>query len=40
VKHLLEQVNVISSDIDFLAKDRSDHFIRLLDRLCGPAPSP
>ncbi|MFN8390312.1 MAG: hypothetical protein U0136_08490 [Bdellovibrionota bacterium] len=36
IRHLLEQVNVISSDIDFLAKDRSDHFIRLQDLLDSP----
>ncbi len=33
VKHLLDQVAAISKDIDFMAKDRSDDFLRLLDRV-------
>ena len=33
VKGLLDQVATLSQDIDFLGKDRSDDFIRLLDRV-------
>lgn len=33
VKNLLEQINVLTSDIEFLAKDRSDAFLQLLDRV-------
>lgn len=33
VKSLLEQVAALSKDIDFLGKDRSDDFYRLLDRV-------
>ena len=33
IKNLLEQIGVISADIEFIAKDRSDEFLRLFDRL-------
>jgi hypothetical protein len=33
VKSLLDQVAAISKDIDFLGKDRSDDFFRLMDRV-------
>lgn len=33
VKNLLEQINALSNDIEFLAKDRSDAFLQLFDRV-------